>query len=234
MGISLITIKSSYAVLSQKIDNVSALLVIMGASLFCCSACTEYGTTLYRHQRIVVLRQNVPLYQYPDRKWVRFLRQGDTLNSFASRIVADESGLQRIFLVKTNSDIAGVKNDLGHSVETEYEILIRSCDTDFLLSPEIDSIAWERAVRYVEQYSTDVIEHYTSTLIQTGKRLRVDTPLGFVIRRTFRTDGGTRYSIRAVTQAGRGGEVLAAQRCAFFIQTGKSEEEFFALDSAAR
>lgn len=214
----------------RRINTVSVLFAVVSALVWLLSACAESSAIFPQSQRIIVLRQNVPLYQYPDRKWVQFLRQGDTLYSCASRILADESGKQRHFLVKTghNGELAFVNSDLGKSVETEYELLARSCDTDFLLSRQTDSIAWERAVRYVERHSPEAIERCTSTLIQTGKRLRTDALAGFTIRRTFETDG-TRYRVRS----GNNETSLEARRCALFIQTGKSEEDFSVVDSVA-
>ncbi|MCU0425996.1 MAG: hypothetical protein MUF71_10265 [Candidatus Kapabacteria bacterium] len=206
------------------------VFLVFSVTILCICSCAEQTIIIPQRQRIVIMRPNVPLYQHPQRRWVEFLRRGDTLTSFATQIVSDESGEQRYFFVKRyDGEIASVKSDFGKSAETEYELLTRFCDTDFLMPPETDSIAWERAKRYVERYAPNPIERLTPTLIQTGKRLRTDAPTDFTIRRTFGAEG-TRYAVRVNASD----TVRQARRCAFFVQTGKGEEEFCVVDSLAR
>ncbi len=157
---------------------------------------------------------------------MRFVQQGDTLLSFATCIEADESGNRRVFLTRFNEETASVDSDNGKSVATEYELLTQHCDTEFILPSTMDSIAWVRALRFVEENATDAVERSTATLIQTGKRLRAATPLGFIIRRKAENDG-TRYTIRANDRL----DDPNARRCAFFMQTGKTEREFYEIDT---
>lgn len=200
-----------------------ALVII---SAFLASSCADTARILPVRQRIVILRTNTKLYQYPNRAWVRFVQQGDTLLSFATCIEADESGNRRVFLTRFNEETASVDSDNGKSVATEYELLTQHCDTEFILPSTMDSIAWVRALRFVEENATDAVERSTATLIQTGKRLRAATPLGFIIRRKAENDG-TRYTIRANDRL----DDPNARRCAFFMQTGKTEREFYEIDT---
>lgn len=191
----------------------------------CCIACASAMRVLPVRQRIVILKNNTPLFamRHGERtnEVLHFSALYDTLLSTATAFVPDESGEHRLFFVRLRNEDAWLDSHFDKNAETEYDLSMSVCDTDFTLPSTMDSIAWARASSYVADHATEAIERLTPTLIQTGKRYRTQPPLGFTIRRKAENDG-TRYTVRA-----SGNDTTAnARKCAFFIQTGKTERDF--------
>jgi hypothetical protein len=191
----------------------------------CCMACASAMRVLPVRQRVVILKHNMPLFalRHGERtnEALHFSALYDTLLSTATAFAPDESGEHRLFFVRLHSEEAWLDSHLGQHAETEYHLSMRVCDTDFTLPSSMDSIAWARASSYVADHATEAIERLTPTLIQTGKHYRTPSTLGFTIRRKAERDG-TRYTVRS-----NGDDTAAnAHKCAFFIQTGKTERDF--------
>lgn len=198
--------------------------------LFSCADGLRVTTTT---QRIIIQRPTTMYKLVGERRTLENIGtalEADTIISFATAIAPTEAGNRKLFYVIWGNVEAWFDADSGTSgtrALSEYDAAAGVCDTKFTLPAELDSIAWKRALDYVNTHTSDIIQYATPTLIQTSKRNRLPNSISFTVKRSPTATGEVQFSVRANDIAND----MNARKCAFFMQTGRDERHYQGLEN---
>jgi hypothetical protein len=213
---------------------LALLVVVVGLlSIGCADAIRITPTT----QRVIIQRPTVMFRLKGEQRLQENVGKafpGDTLLSFATAIAPTEAGDRYLFYIVWGNIEAWFDDETGSQAGkravSEYEAVTSVCDTKFIMPAENDSTVWKRALEYVNSHTSDIIQYATPTLIQTSKRNRLPNGISFIVRRTPQSDGSVQYSVRANDSS----MDLNARKCAFFMQTGRDERQYYGIKNITR
>lgn len=207
----------------------TVILLCSAALLFSSCASAPLVTALV--QRVMVLYDSATVYKLSgERRLYTALGtvyKGDTLVSFAHAVVQSDS-VERLFYVVFRSTEGWLYQGNGRITRSEYDAVASVFDTKFLVPLEQDSLAWKRALDFVQRHSIRSLQTVNDIVIEHSPRGKVasERDIAFVVRRVPHNDG-VAYSVKADGSFSN----LNARKCAFYIQTGKDERTFQGINN---